>query len=151
MSPTASEWVGTKAGERNVIIEFMTRRLKIHVMDSRKNSLRLLDLRNVKKIDLLEALDGGQTLLQIKVPRESDLVCLEAIFGFQDCFCLLLSLFPVYYVGRVTSEGYILIQFHSRVCMQITTSMCAESMNFDTIWQHVFCFLIWLQNSTFAI
>ncbi|XP_064609284.1 dual oxidase 2-like [Liolophura sinensis] len=82
----ASEWVGTKAGERNVIIEFMTRRLKIHVMDSRKNSLRLLDLRNVKKIELLEALDGDQSLLQIKVPKESDLILHFGVSSQREIF-----------------------------------------------------------------
>ncbi|XP_048733941.2 dual oxidase 2-like isoform X2 [Ostrea edulis] len=72
---TAVEWVGPNSDERNVKVKFDRNRKKIHVEDTRRKPLRMLDLRMIKqKLHFRLSADGLQNVISVRVQGEIDLV-----------------------------------------------------------------------------
>jgi len=78
---TVVEWVGPQTGERAVKVQFDSQRKKIHVTDTRKKPLRMIDLRRVTgRIHFRLANDGERNLVSIRVPNDIDLVSIQKIW-----------------------------------------------------------------------
>ena len=68
------EVVGPKDGERNVKVKFDDNRKKIHVTDTGRKPLRMIDLRHVEKIYIRLSTDKQETFASVRVPGDIDLV-----------------------------------------------------------------------------
>ncbi|XP_033750428.1 dual oxidase 2-like isoform X2 [Pecten maximus] len=69
------EWMGPTMGERRVKVKFDKERKKIHVTDTRRKPLRMLDLRKLTaKIHFRTSRDRLRNMMSIRLPNEIDLV-----------------------------------------------------------------------------
>ncbi|KAL4227430.1 hypothetical protein ACF0H5_012874 [Mactra antiquata] len=87
----AVEWVGPKDGERNVKLKYDRERKKIHVTDTGRKVLRMIDLRHTDKVNCRLSVDKGCCVVSIRVHGEIDLVVrfLDQVSRaeFLDGFC----------------------------------------------------------------
>ncbi|XP_021358388.1 dual oxidase 2-like isoform X2 [Mizuhopecten yessoensis] len=69
------EWMGPTMGERRVKVRFDSDRKKIHVTDTRRKPLRMLDLRKMTgKIHFRNSRDKERNIISVRLPNEIDLV-----------------------------------------------------------------------------
>ncbi|XP_060062787.1 dual oxidase 2-like [Ylistrum balloti] len=69
------EWMGPTMGDRRVKVKFDSERKKIHVTDTRRKPLRMLDLRKISgKIHFRVSRDRQKNIMSVRFPNEIDLV-----------------------------------------------------------------------------
>ena len=77
-----TEWIGPREGTQDVLIHFMPDRKQLSISLFNKQTLRTIDLKNVKNVELQVGAGGRLHYVLVRIIREYDIVSVASCNHF---------------------------------------------------------------------